>query len=183
MSEFTSHMTSLNDVLLIESVSYEDSRGFFCETYQRERFANLGISAEFVQDNHSGSHRGVLRGLHYQIRQTQGKLVRVSKGEVYDVVVDLRRSSPTFGKWEGMVLSADNRRHLWIPPDFAHGFLVLSDWADVIYKVTDYYAPEYERTLVWNDPGLAIHWPVAAPPLISEKDRSGMRFAEAEVFE
>jgi dTDP-4-dehydrorhamnose 3,5-epimerase len=177
--------TSIPDVILIEPRVFGDSRGFFLETYQARLFAEAGILVNFVQDNHSGSQKGILRGLHYQTRQTQGKLVRVVAGEVYDVVVDLRRSSPTFGKWVGQVLSAENKCQLWIPPGFAHGFYVMSNWAEFIYKVTDFYAPEWERTLFWNDPQLAIGWPLVDGllPTLSAKDAQGRLFGDAELFD
>lgn len=175
--------TSLPGVLLLEPRVFGDARGFFYESYNRSEFATLGIAAEFVQDNHSRSARHVLRGLHYQIRQPQGKLVRVLSGEIYDVAVDLRRSSSSFGKWEGVRLSSENRRQLWIPSGFAHGFLVLSDHVEVLYKTTDYYAPEHERCIRWDDPDLAIAWPLdGAEPVLSAKDRSGKVFREAEVY-
>jgi dTDP-4-dehydrorhamnose 3,5-epimerase len=176
--------TSLPGVKIIEPVVYGDPRGFFMETFQALRFAEAGLPTEFVQDNHSGSQRGILRGLHYQIRQTQGKLVRVVRGEIFDVAVDLRRSSASFGKWEGVILSAKNHRQLWIPPGFAHGFYVLSDWAEVVYKTTDYYAPQWERTLLWNDPQVGIGWPLigGAAPRISEKDEQGKTLKDAQVF-
>jgi dTDP-4-dehydrorhamnose 3,5-epimerase len=171
-------------VLLIEPQIFSDTRGFFFESYQKKRFAEMGISAEFVQDNHSKSERGVLRGLHYQIRQTQGKLVRVIAGEIFDVAVDLRRSSPTFGKWVGYFLSAENKRMLWVPPGFAHGFLVTDLIAEVIYKTTDYYAPQWERTILWNDPTIGIQWPQQEIlPILSNKDAAGQSFKEAELFE
>ncbi len=172
------------DVLLIEPKVYKDSRGFFLETFQREKYRELGISGDFVQDNHSGSSRGILRGLHYQIRQPQGKLIWIAVGEVFDVAVDLRRSSPTFGQWAGMQLSADSKAQLWIPPGFAHGFYVTSDWAEVYYKATDYYAPEWERTLLWNDPDLGIDWPLADgdAPILSEKDAQGAPLKDADLF-
>ncbi len=175
---------SIPDVLLIQPRLFGDERGFFMETYQLERFSAAGISDHFVQDNHSGSRRGTLRGLHYQIRQPQGKLVRAIAGEIFDVAVDIRRSSPTFGRWEGQHLSAENKLQLWIPPGFAHGFYVLSDWAEVMYKATDYYAPEWERTLLWNDPQIGIHWPLSAgeEPILSPKDRQGKSIHEAEVY-
>jgi dTDP-4-dehydrorhamnose 3,5-epimerase len=175
----------LQDVLLIESPLYEDQRGFFMETYQAHKFAEKGIAERFVQDNHSGSKQGVLRGLHYQIRQPQGKLVRVIVGEIFDVAVDLRRSSSTFGEWTGHILSAENRLQVWIPPGFAHGFYVLSDWAEVIYKTTDYYAPHLERTLQWNDPAIGINWPLLTErePILSTKDAQGKPLSEADVFE
>jgi len=177
--------TSLPDVLLIQPKVFGDGRGFFMETYRHQRFADAGIPVHFVQDNHSGSRQGILRGLHYQIRQPQGKLVRVVVGEVYDAVVDLRRSSPAFGRWEGIHLSAENKRQLWIPPGLAHGFYVLSEWAEVVYKTTEYYAPEWERTLLWNDPQLAIPWPLVGgqPPSLSHKDEQGKPLHEAESFE
>jgi dTDP-4-dehydrorhamnose 3,5-epimerase len=177
--------TSIPDVLLIEPKVFGDERGFFMETYQAERYESYGIPNHFVQDNHSGSRQGTLRGLHYQLRQSQGKLVRVVAGEIFDVVVDLRKGSPTFGKWEGAVLSAQNRLQLWVPPCFAHGFYVLSEWAEFVYKVTDYYSPEWERTLIWNDPQVGICWPLieGAEPLISPKDTQGQRLAEAELYE
>jgi len=155
------------------------------ETYRSQRFVEAGIPAQFVQDNHSGSRQGILRGLHYQIRQPQGKLVRVVVGEIYDAIVDLRRSSPTFGDWEGIQLSAENKHQLWIPPGFAHGFYVLSEWAEVVYKTTDYYAPEWERTLLWNDPQLAIPWPLVdgQAPSLSQKDMQGVPLQDAEIFD
>ena len=155
------------------------------ETYQVERFRDTGIDEKFVQDNHSGSIQGTLRGLHYQIRQSQGKLVRVVTGEVYDVAVDLRRSSPTFGRWIGKKLTSRNKLQMWIPPGFAHGFYVLSEWADMIYKVTDFYAPEWERTLLWNDAEIGIDWPLVegAPLLLSDKDTKGAPFKEAEYYD
>ena len=170
------------DVLLLAPRVFGDARGFFLESYNRKTLAAFGIDAEFVQDNHSRSARGVLRGLHYQIRQAQGKLVRVVAGEVWDVAVDLRRSSPTFGKWTGFTLSAESKRMAWIPPGFAHGFLVTSESADVLYKATDYYAPEHERTLLWSDPALGIQWPLAGAPVVADKDRRGKPLREAEVF-
>lgn len=177
--------SEIADVLLIEPQVFGDDRGFFMETYQLRRFAAAGIPQLFVQDNHSGSRQGALRGLHYQVRQAQGKLVRVVAGEVYDVAVDLRRSSPTFGRWVGNRLSASNKLQLWVPPHFAHGFYVLSEWADLVYKVTDYYSPEWERTLIWNDPEVGIEWPLvdAQPPTLSAKDALGKRLAEAELFD
>jgi dTDP-4-dehydrorhamnose 3,5-epimerase len=177
--------TSLPGVLLIEPEVYGDARGFFMETYQAQQFSEAGIQDVFVQDNHSGSSQGILRGLHYQIRQAQGKLVRVVQGEIFDVAVDLRRTSATFGKWEGLLLSAENHRQLWIPAGFAHGFYVLSEWAEVVYKTTDFYAPEWERTILWNDPDLGIEWPLldGKPPILSAKDVQGKRLVEAVVFE
>lgn len=176
--------TSIPDVILIEPVVHGDQRGFFMEVYQAKRFQEAGIGAEFVQDNHSGSSQGTLRGIHYQIRQAQGKLVRVVTGEVFDVAVDLRRSSPTFGRWVGHSLSADNRLQMWIPPGFAHGFYVISEWAEIFYKASNYYSPQWERTIVWNDPDLAIEWPLIdqLPPLLSEKDVLGAPFRKAEVY-
>ena len=177
--------TQLPDVLLIQPKVYSDERGFFLETFRAQCFIEAGIPAVFVQDNHSGSRQSILRGLHYQIRQPQGKLVRVIAGEVYDVVVDLRRSSPTFGRWEGTVLSAENKRLLWVPAGLAHGFYVLSPWAEVVYKTTDYYAPQWERTLLWNDPDLGIEWPLidGKPPILSDKDKQGKPLKEAEVYD
>jgi dTDP-4-dehydrorhamnose 3,5-epimerase len=176
--------TNLPDLLIIEPDLFRDERGYFLETYQEQRYAAAGISGPFVQDNHSGSRFGTLRGLHYQIRQAQGKLIRVVAGEVFDVAVDLRRSSPTFGRWEGIRLSAENKLQLWIPPGFAHGFYVLSDWAELFYKATDYYAPQWERTLLWNDPAINISWPLTdtTPLLISSKDVLGKPLREAETF-
>jgi len=177
--------TNLPDVILIQPALFEDQRGFFLETYRKDRFSGNGIEAEFVQDNHSGSTKGVLRGLHYQVRRAQGKLVRVIAGEIFDVAVDIRRSSPTFGSWTSALLSSENRHQLWVPAGFAHGFCVLSDWAEVTYKTTDYYAPEWERTLLWNDPKIGIGWPVTSglEPLVSLKDADGKLLADAEVFE
>jgi len=175
--------TSLAGVLIVEPKVFGDARGFFFESFNMRRFAELtGINAAFVQDNHSRSAKGVLRGLHYQIEQPQGKLVRVIAGEVFDVAVDLRRSSPTFGKWCGNNLSAENKREVWIPPGFAHGFLVLSDSAEVLYKTTDYWAPEHERCIRWDDPQLNIRWPLDGKPLLSEKDAQGVEFGKAELF-
>lgn len=174
--------TGLADVLILEPRVFGDERGFFMESYNRRRFADLGLPTEFVQDNHSRSARGVLRGLHYQIRQPQGKLVRVVRGAVFDVAVDLRRGSPTFGRWEGVELSEENKRMLWIPPGFAHGFLVLSDYADFLYKTTDFYAPEHERCLLWNDPEVGIVWPLEGEPILSAKDRVGKALSDAEVY-
>ena len=175
--------TEIPDVLIIEPKVFGDSRGFFFESFNQRQFEQLtGIAPSFVQDNHSRSARGVLRGLHYQIHQPQGKLVRVIAGEVFDVCVDMRRSSPTFGKSVYVTLSADNHRQLWIPPGFAHGFLVTSESADFVYKTTDYYAPEYERSVLWNDAALAIPWPLQGEPLLSAKDKAGMPLAHAETF-
>jgi len=177
--------TSLPGVILIEPRVYGDERGFFMETWHRRRFAEHGIDQDFVQDNQSRSRRGILRGLHYQIRQPQGKLVRVTAGAVFDVAVDLRRSSPCFGQWTGVELSAGNHRMLWVPPGFAHGFLVLSESADFVYKCTDYYAPEHERCLRWDDPRIGIEWPLpgGAPPLLSEKDRAAPGLEDADVYD
>jgi dTDP-4-dehydrorhamnose 3,5-epimerase len=176
--------TPLGGVLILEPKVFGDERGFFFESFNARQFEDLtGIQAGFVQDNHSRSAKGVLRGLHYQIRQPQGKLVRVVAGEVFDVAVDLRRSSNTFGKWYGHRLSAENKLQLWIPAGFAHGFVVLSDTADFLYKTTDYWAPEHERCIAWNDPELAIDWPLhGATPTVSAKDMLGAAFSNAEVF-
>jgi dTDP-4-dehydrorhamnose 3,5-epimerase len=176
--------TSLKDILIIEPRVFSDERGFFMETFQLEQFKRAGIHFDFVQDNHSRSMQGILRGMHYQIQQAQGKLVRVVVGEVYDVAVDLRRSSPTFGKWMGEILSSDNKLQLWVPPGFAHGFYVISEWAEVVYKTTDYYAPEWERTLAWDDPQIGIEWPLidGQPPQLSHKDASGQPFNKIELF-
>ncbi|HEV2762844.1 MAG TPA: dTDP-4-dehydrorhamnose 3,5-epimerase [Pyrinomonadaceae bacterium] len=173
------------EVILVQPDVYEDARGFFMESYQTEKYAGGGITETFVQDNHSGSRRATLRGLHYQIRRPQGKLVRVVAGEVFDVAVDLRRRSPTFGRWVGARLSAENRRQLWIPRGFAHGFYVLSEWAEVLYKATDFYVGEHDRTLLWNDPRIGIAWPLLAGqrPILSDKDRRGLPLDAAEVFE
>ena len=176
---------SIHDVVLIESKVFGDSRGFFYESFNQQVFNEAtGTNYSFVQDNHSRSSQGVLRGLHYQIRQPQGKLVRVVRGAVFDVAVDIRRSSPTFGQWVGAVLSEDNHRQLWMPPGFAHGFLVLSDSAEFLYKTTDYYAPQYERCIAWNDSQLAIAWPdIGMAPLLSAKDQLGIGLAVAPVFD
>jgi dTDP-4-dehydrorhamnose 3,5-epimerase len=175
--------TAIPEVVVIEPRVFGDERGFFFESWNRRAFAQIaGRDWEFVQDNHSGSARNVLRGLHYQVRQPQGKLVRVVAGEVFDVAVDLRRSSPTFGRWVGERLSAQNRRMMWVPPGFAHGFLVLSESAEFLYKTTDYYAPEHERTLLWNDPALGIAWPLEGEPLLKPKDAAGVPLAQAETF-
>jgi dTDP-4-dehydrorhamnose 3,5-epimerase len=177
--------TAIPDVVIIIPQVFGDDRGFFMETYQAQRFGAAGLPFIYVQDNHSGSQHGTLRGLHYQIRQPQGKIVRVLVGEIYDVVVDLRRSSASFSQCLGIELSAKNKKQIWIPPGFAHGFYVLSDWAEVAYKATDYYAPQWERTLLWNDPALKIAWPIAKgeEPILSEKDRQGKLLSEAEVYE
>lgn len=176
--------TEIPDVIAIEPTIFGDERGFFMETYQERLFAQAGLPTTYVQDNQSGSHQGILRGLHYQIRQPQGKLVRVVAGEIYDVAVDIRRSSPTFGKWVGACLSTQNKSMLWIPPGFAHGFYVTSEWAEIVYKATDFYAPQYERTLAWNDPRIGIIWPLidGKPPILSTKDSAGKMLAEAETY-
>lgn len=177
--------TSIPDVILITPQVFGDERGFFMETYQAQRFGAAGLPFIYVQDNHSGSQHGTLRGLHYQIHQPQGKVVRAIVGEIYDVVVDLRRWSPNFGQSVGIELSAKSKTQLWIPPGFAHGFYVISDWAEVSYKATDYYAPEWERTLLWNDPALSISWPIPSgeEPILSPKDKAGKLLSEAEIFE
>ena len=174
--------TALPDVLLIEPPVFEDSRGHFFESWNARTLAAAGLDATFVQDNHSRSRRGVLRGLHYQIRHPQGKLVRCVKGEVYDVAVDMRRSSPNFGRAVGITLSEDNRRILWVPPGYAHGFFVVSDSADFLYKTTDYWFPEHERTLLWNDPALRLEWPLAGAPIVNAKDAAGTPFAAADAY-
>jgi len=174
--------SSLPDVLVIEPRVFGDDRGYFFESHNERELEKLGLRARFVQDNHSRSGKNVLRGLHYQIRQPQGKLVRVTAGEIYDVAVDIRKSSPHFGKWAANVLSAANRRMMWIPPGFAHGFLVTSDHAEVQYKTTDYYAPEHERCIAWNDRDFAISWPLNGEPVLSPKDRAGLALRQAEVF-
>jgi dTDP-4-dehydrorhamnose 3,5-epimerase len=172
---------AIPEVVLIEPQVFGDDRGFFLESYNQRRFDELlGHSVNFVQDNHSRSVKGVLRGLHYQTKHTQGKLVRVVAGEIFDVAVDIRRGSPTFGKWVGEILSADNKRQLWVPAGFAHGFLVLSDFAEVLYKTTDYYAPNYDRTILWNDAQIGIAWPLSAEPILSAKDQAGVSISEAE---
>jgi dTDP-4-dehydrorhamnose 3,5-epimerase len=172
------------DVLLIEPQVFADSRGFFFESYNHQKFTDkLGINTNFVQDNHSYSKQNTLRGLHYQIIQPQGKLVRAIAGTIFDVAVDIRKSSPTFGQWVGYELSAENKRQLWIPPGFAHGFLVLSEIAEVLYKTTDYYYPQGDRTILWNDPDLAIDWPIKETPILSAKDSSGQAFKNAKIYE
>ena len=177
--------TAIPDVLILEPKVFGDSRGFFFESFNQKAFeAATGVTTSFVQDNHSRSVRGVLRGLHYQVRQPQGKLVRVVRGSAFDVAVDVRKRSPTFGKWVGVELSEDNHRQLWVPPGFAHGFLVTSDSADFLYKATDYYAPEHERCVAWDDPAIGIDWPLdGQQPSLSAKDKAGVRLANAEVFE
>ena len=175
--------TAIPDVLLLEPTIYEDERGFFFESFNQKRFDDAtGLNIRFVQDNHSCSVKRVLRGLHYQIRRPQGKLLRVTAGEVFDVAIDLRRSSSTFGKYVGTVLSAANKKQLWIPEGFAHGYLVLSDAAEVLYKTTDYYSPEDERCLIWNDPDVGIDWPKDGAPILSEKDRLGLPLSKVEIF-
>jgi dTDP-4-dehydrorhamnose 3,5-epimerase len=178
--------TEIPEVLILEPKVFGDSRGFFMESFNARTFAEkTGVNASFVQDNHSRSGRGVLRGLHYQIQQPQGKLVRVMTGEAFDVAVDIRRSSKTFGRAVGVMLSDENRRMMWVPPGFAHGFMVLSEWADFLYKTTDYYAPAFERTIQWDDPALSIPWPldgIGGRPILSEKDKKGVALAQAEVF-
>ncbi|HTH59874.1 MAG TPA: dTDP-4-dehydrorhamnose 3,5-epimerase [Paraburkholderia sp.] len=175
--------TGLPEVKIIEPKVFGDARGFFFESFNARDFAaQVEAGVEFVQDNHSRSSKGVLRGLHYQIEHAQGKLVRVVEGEVFDVVVDVRRHSPNFGKWDGVRLSADNHRQLWVPPGFAHGFVVLSESAQFLYKTTDYWFPEHERCLVWNDPDIGIRWPIDGAPLLAAKDAAGARLREAEVY-
>jgi dTDP-4-dehydrorhamnose 3,5-epimerase len=174
--------TELPEVLLLEPKVHGDERGFFFESYNRRTMAEAGLDADFVQDNHSRSARDVLRGLHYQIEHAQGKLVRVVVGEVFDVAVDLRRSSPRFGRWSAAMLSAQNRRMLWVPPGFAHGFLVVSDAAEFLYKTTDYWYPEHERTLLWSDTALAIAWPLDGAPTVAAKDAAGRPLASADVY-
>lgn len=176
--------TAIPDVMILEPKVFGDARGFFMESFNEKIFRELtGVTLPFVQDNHSRSGRGVLRGLHYQVRQPQGKLVRVVRGAVFDVAVDIRRASPSFGRWVGVELSEDNNRQLWVPPGFAHGFLVLTVSADFLYKTTDYYAPEHERCLLWNDPAVGVQWPtVDGAPLLSGKDQAGLTLDRAEVF-
>lgn len=175
--------TAIPDVVLIEPKVYGDARGFFFESFNEDSFFQAtGLDLQFVQDNHSRSGKGVLRGLHYQIQQAQGKLVRVVRGSVFDIAVDIRRSSPTFGQWVGEELSEDNHRQLWVPPGFAHGFLVLSDSADFLYKTTDYYAPEFERCIAWNDATIGIQWPLQDEPKLSAKDQAGLSLSQAELF-
>jgi dTDP-4-dehydrorhamnose 3,5-epimerase len=175
--------TTIPDVLIIEPKVFGDDRGFFMESFNEKTFREItGVTTPFVQDNHSRSAKNVLRGLHYQIKQPQGKLVRVVSGEVYDVAVDIRKSSPTFGQWTGCILSEANKKQFWVPPGFAHGFVVLSATADFLYKTTDYYAPEYERSILWNDPALNIDWKIKDEPILSVKDKSGLPLEQAEVF-
>lgn len=177
--------TTIPDVLIIEPKVFGDDRGFFFESFNQRQFEQaIGRQVTFVQDNHSKSVRNVLRGLHYQIQHPQGKLVRVAQGEVFDVAVDIRKSSPTFGKWVGVVLSAENKKQLWVPEGFAHGFLVLSETAEFLYKTTDYWYPEYERSIIWNDSSLAIDWPIKGKtPVLAHKDAGGVEFKKAEYFE
>ena len=176
--------TSIPDVLIIEPRVFGDARGFFYESFNQKAFNEVtGLAVSFVQDNHSRSSKGVLRGLHYQLQQPQGKLVRVVRGAVFDVAVDIRRHSPTFGRWEGVELNEHNHQQLWVPPGFAHGFVVLSDSADFLYKTTDYYAPSSERCIAWNDPAIGIEWPLQAAPQLSAKDEQGLLLADALVFE
>jgi len=175
--------TSIPDVLIIEPKVFGDARGFFFESFNQKAFNEAtGLNETFVQDNHSRSAKGVLRGLHYQIQHPQGKLVRVTQGEVFDVAVDLRRGSPHFGQWVGVVLSADNKRQLWIPPGFAHGFVVTSESAEFLYKTTDYWYPEHERSLLWKDPSVGVEWPISGDPQLAAKDAAGKTLQEAEVF-
>jgi dTDP-4-dehydrorhamnose 3,5-epimerase len=181
---FTVTPTALPEVLLLEPKVFGDARGFFFESFNQRDFANVtGLNVQFVQDNHSRSAQGVLRGLHYQIQHPQGKLVRVTKGAVFDVAVDLRRASPRFGQWAGVELTAENFRQLWIPPGFAHGFVVTSESAEFLYKTTDYWYPEHERSLLWNDPALGIEWPLQVPPQLAAKDAAAKTLAEVDVFE
>ena len=177
--------TEIPDVLLIEPKVFGDDRGFFFESFNQKNFSEkTGIMNDFVQDNHSRSSQGVLRGLHYQIEQAQGKLLRAVIGDIFDVAVDIRQNSPTFGKWVGYMLTAENKRQLWIPPGFAHGFLVVSEIAEVLYKTTDYYAPQYERSIVWNDPDIGIEWPIEGiTPILSKKDEAGQTLQKAEIFQ
>jgi dTDP-4-dehydrorhamnose 3,5-epimerase len=177
--------TEIPAVIVIEPQVWSDRRGFFMEVWNRRRFVEAGLDVDFVQDNYSHSVRGTLRGLHYQVRSPQGKLVRATAGEIFDVVVDLRRGSPSFGHWVGRHISAQNRMMLWVPPGFAHGFYVLSEFAEILYKCTDYYAPEWERVLVWNDRRIGVKWPLVdgKAPLLSERDARGMRLSDAEIFE
>lgn len=182
---YTVTPTALPEVLILQPQVHGDARGFFLESFNQREFERaVGVQTQFVQDNHSLSHRGVLRGLHYQLQRPQGRLVRVVAGRVFDVAVDLRRSSANFGKWAGAIISADSHQQIWIPPGFAHGFLVLSDTAEFLYKTTDYYAPEYERSLLWNDPNLAIEWPLedGQNPVLAAKDAAGLALAQADCY-
>ena len=175
--------TAIADVLIIEPRVFGDARGFFYESFNQQAFDKAtGLTLNFVQDNHSRSAKGVLRGLHYQVQQPQGKLVRVTRGAVFDVAVDIRKSSPSFGKWVGVELSEDNHRQLWVPPGLAHGFLVLSETADFLYKTTNYYAPEYERCIAWNDPAIGIDWPIEVSPSLSAKDQGGLPLSQVELL-
>ncbi len=181
---YTVTKTNIPDVLILEPKVFGDSRGFFFESFNQQDFNQVtGLKVNFVQDNHSRSTQGVLRGLHYQLQQPQGKLVRVVRGAVFDVAVDIRQSSPTFGQWAGVELTEDNHKQFWVPPGFAHGFLVLSETADFLYKTTDYYAPQHERSIAWNDPDLEISWPKGLMPLLSAKDQAGKPLALAELFD
>lgn len=175
--------TAIPEVLIAQPNVFGDARGFFYESFNQKAFNQAtGLNVSFVQDNHSRSDKGVLRGLHYQIHQTQGKLVRVARGAVFDVAVDIRKSSPTFGQWVGVELTEENHRQLWVPPGFAHGFVVLSDSTDFLYKATDYYAPEFERCIAWNDPAIGIQWPIDVEPRVSAKDKAALSLAQAEAF-
>ena len=176
--------TKINDVIIIIPKVFGDERGYFLETFREDEFIQQGIGLKFVQDNQSGSQQSVLRGLHYQIKQAQGKLIRVLAGEIYDAVVDIRNNSGTFGQWVGVVLSSELKQQLWVPPGFAHGFFVMSEWAEIAYKATDYYAPQHERTILWNDPDLNISWPLipGQNPIISAKDEKGITFRNAEYY-
>lgn len=176
--------TKIPDIIIIEPTVFGDERGYFMETWTQAKFAEGGINAQFVQDNHSKSQQGVLRGLHYQLQLAQGKLVRVLNGEVFDVAVDMRKSSPSYGQWIGEILSEENRKMMWVPPGFAHGFYVLSEQAEFVYKCTDYYAPQYERSVMWNDPNIGIEWPLlpGKTPQLSPKDQDGKRFRDAESY-
>jgi dTDP-4-dehydrorhamnose 3,5-epimerase len=174
--------TTLKDVVILEPKVFGDERGFFLEAYNEATFRALGLPTRFVQDNHSGSRKGVLRGLHYQLKQPQGKLVRALRGDIFDVAVDLRQDSAQFGQWFGLVLSAENRRMLWVPPGFGHGFLVLTEFAEVSYKATELYAPAFERSILWNDPAIGIDWPLGGEPTLSEKDKAGSLLVDAETY-
>jgi dTDP-4-dehydrorhamnose 3,5-epimerase len=175
--------TAIPDVLMLEPKVFGDTRGFFLESYNQRVFEQAtGITSPFVQDNHSRSSKGVLRGLHYQLKQPQGKLLRVARGAIFDVAVDIRRSSPTFGKWVGAELSEENQQQIWVPPGFAHGFVVISETADVLYKTTEYYAPEHERCIAWDDPSIGVEWPAGLEPKLSDKDKRGLSLQAAEVF-
>ena len=174
--------TTLKDVVILEPKVFGDERGFFLEAYNEATFRALGLPTRFVQDNHSGSRKGVLRGLHYQLKQPQGKLVRALRGDIFDVAVDLRQDSAQFGQWFGLVLSAENRRMLWVPPGFGHGFLVLTEFAEVSYKATELYAPAFERSILWNDPAIGIDWPLDGEPTLSEKDKAGSLLVDAETY-